>query len=45
MEAVMKSLEKHGLIATVITIIGLIVFSALLIVAYQLPEIILAIKA
>jgi len=45
MEAVMNSLEKHGLIPTAITIICLIVCATLLIMAYQLPEIILAIKA
>lgn len=44
-ESVMKSLEKHGLIPTVVTIIGLLFFASLLILAYQLPEIILAIKA
>lgn len=45
MEAIMKSLEKHGLIPTAITIIGLLIFASLLILTYQLPEIILAIKA
>lgn len=44
-EAVMKSLEKHGLIPTAMTIIGLLLFAVILIIAYQLPEIILAIKA
>lgn len=45
MEAVMKSLEKHGLIPTAATIIGLLICAILLIIAYQLPEIIMAIKA
>lgn len=44
-EAIMKSLEKHGLIPTVLTITGLLIFASLLILSFQLPEIILAIKA
>lgn len=44
-EAIMDSLEKHGLIPTVMTLIILITFITVMILAWQLPEIILAIKA
>lgn len=41
----MNCLRKHGLIKTVLALCGLFLFAIVLILAWQLPEIILAIKA
>lgn len=45
MEAIMESLKKYGLIPTLLMIIGFMIFASLLLFVWQLPDIILAIKA
>ncbi|MBS9779174.1 MAG: hypothetical protein KGV51_00970 [Moraxellaceae bacterium] len=42
--AIMKSLKEHGLIPTIATICVLCFILTMLVLAWQLPEIILAIK-
>lgn len=45
LEAVMDSLKKYGLIPTLLVIIGFLIFMSVFILVWQLPDIILAIKA
>lgn len=45
MEAIMESLKKYGLIPTLLMIIGFMIFTSILLFVWQLPDIILAIKA
>ncbi|STZ03638.1 Uncharacterised protein [Moraxella equi] len=43
-EMVTKSLKEHGLIKTCLAIIGILAFVAVIIIAWQLPDIIRAVQ-